>query len=399
MKNVVRKALDSSGLSAIVAGLGLLVSLLLVFAAGVTVLTSVTADKGNPEERVAVDTVVLEPVGLPDPTPEPIPTIELPPLVLPERTHPPVQTPIESPQDAPSAPQLVADSRLNDSAREQDQPNGQPARSSFLGRLFGPLFGAGNTSTRPAAKPKPTQSTPSTPPSPTPSDRVRPTPSPTVTPEPPALSPVPPAPVPPPAPPVQPAPPAAGDIAVAFAALPVKPEDTRAKYNRNAFGKGWTRTDGCYTRQHILARDLQQVQRDGKCKVVSGVLHDPYTGKVIQFVAGKDTSDDVQIDHVVALRDAWGTGAQDLAADRRIELMNDPLNLLAVDGPTNNAKGHKNAAAWLPPNSGFHCHYVARQVAVKQRYHLWVTPQEHDAMAEVLAGCPPMRMENNTITS
>src|SRR5947199_120048 len=83
-------------------------------------------------------------------------------------------------------------------------------------------------------------------------------------------------------------------------------------------------------------------------------------------VRGQRTSAAVQIDHVVALSDAWQTGAQLLPALERARLANDPVELLAVDGPTNEAKGDGDAATWLPPNKPFRCAYVARQIAVKR---------------------------------
>jgi hypothetical protein len=66
--------------------------------------------------------------------------------------------------------------------------------------------------------------------------------------------------------------------------------------------------------------------------------------------------------------------------------------LLAVDGSTNEAKGDGDAATWLPPNKAYRCAYVARQVAVKARYRLWVTQAEHDAIARVLTSCPGQRV-------
>ena len=121
---------------------------------------------------------------------------------------------------------------------------------------------------------------------------------------------------------------------------------------------------------------------------MTGVLRDPYTGATVPFIRGTLTSDDVQIDHVVALSNAWQTGAQALDVYRREMIATDPLNLLAVDGPTNQSKGDGDAATWLPPAKGYRCAYVARQVAVKTRYKLWVTPAERDAIARVLTDCP-----------
>lgn len=170
--------------------------------------------------------------------------------------------------------------------------------------------------------------------------------------------------------------------------LPIKGRAPKTGYKRSQFGDGWQTVSGCDTRNIILNRDLMDSVIGEKCKVISGVLHDPYTSSFIQFVRGADTSDDVQIDHVVALSNAWQTGAQQLSVDERIALANDPLELLAVDGRSNQAKGDGDAATWLPANKSFRCQYVARQVAVKSKYRLWVTQAEKDAIARVLSGCP-----------
>ena len=121
--------------------------------------------------------------------------------------------------------------------------------------------------------------------------------------------------------------------------------------------------------------------------MVSGLLHDPYTGKDIPFTRGQGTSEAVQIDHVVAMSNAWQTGAQQLTAEERTNFANDPLNLLAVDGPANQKKGDGDAATWLPPQKNYRCAYVARQIEVKARYRLWVTQPEKDAMLSILDTC------------
>lgn len=174
----------------------------------------------------------------------------------------------------------------------------------------------------------------------------------------------------------------------ALQSLAIKGRAPKTNYTREQFGDGWSTLQGCDTRNIILKRDLTDVQVDDKCNVTKGRLDDPYTGKVIAFVRGTNTSSDVQIDHVVALSDAWQKGAQQLSKDKRIELANDPLELLAVDGPTNQQKLDGDAATWLPPNKAFRCQYVARQIAVKQKYSLWLTQSEYDAMATVLQTCP-----------
>jgi hypothetical protein len=185
----------------------------------------------------------------------------------------------------------------------------------------------------------------------------------------------------------------AGTALAALEALPVKGRAPKTSYDRDQFGQAWADTDrnGCDTRNDMLARDLTGERfkpgtRD--CVVLSGVLDDPYTATEIHFRRGQDTSNAVQIDHVVALSDAWQKGAQQLSADERTALANDPLNLLAVDGPTNARKSDSDAASWLPPNKTFRCDFVARQIAVKAGYELWVTVAEKDAMGRVLSSCP-----------
>jgi hypothetical protein len=183
-----------------------------------------------------------------------------------------------------------------------------------------------------------------------------------------------------------------GAAADALATLPVKGRAPKTGYDREQFGQRWKDVDrnGCDQRNDVLARDMvDETFRDGSdCVVLTGRLADPYTGTEIAFTRGQDTSDDVQIDHVVALSDAWQKGAQQLDAPTRELVGNDPLNLMATDGPTNQSKGDSDAATWLPPNRAFWCDYVARQVAVKAKYGLWVTQAEHDAMAGVLDRCP-----------
>lgn len=191
-----------------------------------------------------------------------------------------------------------------------------------------------------------------------------------------------------------------GEVAASLAqlgTLAVKGRAPKTGYDRDLFGPAWTDDvdvagghNGCDTRNDILRRDLKDITfkagtRD--CVVLTGTLLDPYTGKIIAFQRGAGTSTAVQIEHVVALLDAWQKGAQQLSVEQRRNLANDPIELLAVDGPTNAAKGAGDAATWLPPNKRFRCRYVALQVAVKVRYRLWVTQAEHDAIARILDGC------------
>ena len=171
--------------------------------------------------------------------------------------------------------------------------------------------------------------------------------------------------------------------------LPVKGRAPKTGYSRDQFSNDWGDLNNCSMRELILLRDLTNttLDEDG-CKVITGTLNDPYTGKIIQFQRGAATSQAAQIDHVVAVSDAWQKGAQQLSADMRYQFYNDPLNLLAVDGDTNNKKGDGDAATWLPPNKAYRCRYVARQISVKIKYSLWVTQAEHDVITRLLKTCP-----------
>ena len=192
-----------------------------------------------------------------------------------------------------------------------------------------------------------------------------------------------------------------GSALAVVATLAVKGRAPRTGYDRALFGRAWADVDrnGCDTRNDVLRRDLTAyVLKTGThgCLVLSGTLHDPYTGTTIAFVRGQTTSARIQIDHVVALSDAWQKGAQQWSTSRRTAYANDSLNLLGVDGPTNARKGDGDAATWLPPNKSYRCSYVARQVAVKAKYGLWVTSAERDALARILATCPSQALPTST---
>ncbi|MPY11198.1 DUF1524 domain-containing protein [Arthrobacter sp. KR32] len=194
--------------------------------------------------------------------------------------------------------------------------------------------------------------------------------------------------------------PAANTTALALLeTLAIKGRAPKTGYDREQFGQAWLDVDrnGCDTRNDMLNRDLTDIVHTNSvpCKVQSGVLADPYTATSIAFQRGQSTSTKVQIDHVVALSDAWQKGAQQLTFDQRVAFANDPLNLQSTDGPTNQQKGAGDAATWLPPNKGYRCEYVARQVSVKATYTLWVTQAEHDAMARILSDCNGILVPTN----
>ena len=176
----------------------------------------------------------------------------------------------------------------------------------------------------------------------------------------------------------------------ALETIPIKGRAPKTGYDRDLFASDWGSSFGCDMRNNILRRDFSefQFQSGSSCVVATGVLLDPYTGQTINFVRGVGTSNEVQIDHVVAVSDAWQKGAQQLSSAQRYAFYNDPLNLLAVSGSANAQKSDSDAASWLPANRGFRCQFVARQVAVKISYNLWVTQAEYDAIYRVLQDCP-----------
>ena len=174
--------------------------------------------------------------------------------------------------------------------------------------------------------------------------------------------------------------------------LAVKGRAPKTGYTRAQFGSTWAdvNKNGCDTRNDILKRDLTNIVFRAKthdCVVESGTLLDPYSGSIINFVKGVTSSMEVQIDHVVALSNAWQTGAFKLTLEKRTALANDPDNLLAVQGRLNSQKGDGDAATWLPPLKSIRCAYVTKQIIVKAKYGLWVTAPEKAAMLNVLSKC------------
>ena len=178
------------------------------------------------------------------------------------------------------------------------------------------------------------------------------------------------------------------DALTVLNSLEVKGRAAKTGYARSQFPH-WSDPDrnGCDARNDTLKRDLTQISfksgtRD--CKVLTGQLLDPFSGKVITF---SSTKSNIDIDHVVALSNAWQTGAAYFDKSKRTQIANDPLNLLAVDSKLNRQKGDGDAATWLPPSKAFRCEYVARQVAVKAKYGLWVTQPEKVAIDKILSTC------------
>lgn len=167
------------------------------------------------------------------------------------------------------------------------------------------------------------------------------------------------------------------DAARLIATVTTKGRGPRTGYARERFGEAWSDAadttwghDGCPTREQILRRDLRAVTlRPGTrgCVVLDGLLHDPYTGRLIEF--SKSRPLEIQVDHVVPLFYAWQLGAARWTGHKRLRIANDPLNLLAVDGRINRQKSASGPASWLPRNKRIRCAYAVRiaQVALKHK--------------------------------
>ncbi|MEN3360688.1 MAG: hypothetical protein V7637_4670 [Mycobacteriales bacterium] len=154
------------------------------------------------------------------------------------------------------------------------------------------------------------------------------------------------------------------------------------------FGPAWSYDfdhNGCRQRDDVLRRDLTRVKLDGRCTVVAGVLVDPYTGATITF--RKADAAAVQIDHVYPLAAAWAHGARSWTAATRLHLANDPANLLAVDGPTNESKGDGTPSQWQP-RSGYRCTYAIKYINVATRYRLTISVADKSALGTMLGTCP-----------
>jgi hypothetical protein len=166
-----------------------------------------------------------------------------------------------------------------------------------------------------------------------------------------------------------------------------------ARYDRDAFGQAWADTDrnGCDTRNDVLRRDLTAVvTKPGTngCVVLSGTLHDPYTGRTIAFERGSASSLAVQIDHRVPLAYAWRHGAASWTPKLRELFANDQVtNLVAVDGPANEEKSDSGPAEWMPANTGDTCSYAASFVTVATKWHLSIATSDERALARTLTTC------------
>lgn len=160
-----------------------------------------------------------------------------------------------------------------------------------------------------------------------------------------------------------------------------KPFPKPAKpYKRDEHFGGWIdfKNDStCLdTRGLVLQRDsLSEIEIGKNCRIQSGAWDDDYSGK--KFYSASD----IQIDHVVALKNAYMTGASEWSAAERCLYTNylgNSFHLKSVSGAENLKKGDKSPREYLPPNKNYVCMYLVNWLKIKRIWNLKLTPKEKD---------------------
>jgi hypothetical protein len=154
-------------------------------------------------------------------------------------------------------------------------------------------------------------------------------------------------------------------------------------YSRSKFPHWRSQGEECDTRETVLKRDAESSKTGEDCKVVSGTWISAYDGKEVT------EPQDLDIDHMVPLANAWRTGAWDWSNEQRAEFANDLTRpqLIAVTATTNRSKGDQDPSEWRPPRESYWCEYAQDWVTVKVHWKLSVTAAEKAALREMLATC------------
>ncbi|KAK6346054.1 hypothetical protein TWF730_010387 [Orbilia blumenaviensis] len=166
--------------------------------------------------------------------------------------------------------------------------------------------------------------------------------------------------------------------------LTVSPPNPGAGYDRKLFPHWKMQHGECNTREEILKRDGTGVVVDAKCASTSGTWVCPYTG--LPYYQASD----IDIDHMVPLKNAWISGASNWTTERRGEFANDMKNpqLWATKDSVNQAKSDSSPDKWKPPLETFYCSYASAWVEVKSVWGLTITEAEKAALQGMLNTCP-----------
>jgi hypothetical protein len=179
-------------------------------------------------------------------------------------------------------------------------------------------------------------------------------------------------------------------LAALLERLVVAPEHLDG-YERDLFPH-WTDDDGdgCNTRYEVLLAEAVVAPTivEG-CDLFGGSWLSPYDGVAI------DGAVNVQIDHLVALAEAWYSGAHAWTTPRRERFANDlgvSWALVAVSPEVNEAKAESDPAEWLPPDASAQCPYLSAWIGVKLRWSLAVDAREKRALDALVPHCPDLRV-------
>lgn len=168
-----------------------------------------------------------------------------------------------------------------------------------------------------------------------------------------------------------------------LASLTVEAESNSPAYNRDLFPHWITISGSCNTRETVLKRDGTNVVTDSACAATSGRWVSPYDNIATSLAS------DLDIDHLIPLKEAWVSGARNWSTAQRQAFANDLTRpqLIAVTDSLNQAKGDKDPAEWMPPLASYRCIYARAWVEVKYYYKLSVDSAEKSALTSILAGC------------
>lgn len=180
-----------------------------------------------------------------------------------------------------------------------------------------------------------------------------------------------------------PDPPDAATSRVHLDAIGVTPEGSSAGYDRDLFPHWADQGNSCNTREIVLQRDGEDVAVGSDCYPTSGRWYSVYDA------VWANSPSDVEIDHIVALSEAWHSGASAWSTDQREQFANDLQHsqVIAVSSASNQAKSDNDPAEWTPPNSSVHCVYAHEWIDVKYVWGLTIDQAEHDALDVLLGTC------------